>query len=73
MEGHRAWDVRRWKVAEKALSRPIYGVNITKDGDNVRYTRTVAQNRVFASKMYLYPIPEEEIWKTGMANNPGWE
>lgn len=26
----------------------------------------------FDEKMYLYPIPEEEVWKTGLENNPGW-
>ncbi len=73
MEGHRAWDVRRWNVAEQALARPVYGVTISKSGDEFTYTRVVAQRRVFETKMYLYPIPEEEIWKTGMKNNPGWE
>jgi len=27
---------------------------------------------VFDAKMYLYPIPETEVWKTGLENNPGW-
>jgi hypothetical protein len=72
-EDHRAWDVRRWNVATKALSRPIYGMEITNGSDSKPvYTRKVAQNRVFEEKMYLYPIPEAEIWKTGLANNPSW-
>lgn len=68
-EEHRAWDVRRWNVAVEALSRPIYGVNVAADGT---ITRKVAQKRVFENKMYLYPIPEGEVWKTGIENNPGW-
>lgn len=72
-EEHRAWDVRRWNVAEKALARPIYGVDVTRQGDQPVYTRKVAQERVFTSKMYLYPIPEGEFWKTNIDNNPGWE
>ncbi|SBV96466.1 RagB/SusD family nutrient uptake outer membrane protein [uncultured Dysgonomonas sp.] len=68
-EEHRAWDVRRWNVAVEALSRPIYGVNVSADGT---ITRKVAQSRVFENKMYLYPIPEGEVWKTGIENNPGW-
>ncbi len=71
-EDHRAWDVRRWGVAEEALSRPIYGLKVDKEGDQVTYSRKVAQERVFQSRMYLYPIPEQEIWKTGWENNPGW-
>lgn len=72
-EDHRAWDVRRWNVAEKTLARPIYGVDVTQNGDKTIYTRKIAQERVFTSKMYLYPIPEGEVWKTNIENNPGWE
>lgn len=68
-EEQRPWDVRRWNVAGKALSRDIIGVNVSTDGI---YTRKVAQSRVFEDKMYLYPIPETEYWKTGITNNPGW-
>lgn len=68
-EEHRSWDVRRWNCAKEALSRPIYGINVAADGT---ITRKVAQTRVFEDKMYLYPIPEGEVWKTNIANNPGW-
>ena len=68
-EEHRAWDVRRWNVAVQALSRPIYGVSVSSNGT---ITRKVAQDRVFEEKMYLYPIPEGEVWKTNINNNPGW-
>ncbi|NLO69656.1 MAG: RagB/SusD family nutrient uptake outer membrane protein [Porphyromonadaceae bacterium] len=72
-EDHRSWDVRRWNVAEEALARPIYGMEITKDeNNNFVYTRKVVQKRIFSKKMYLYPIPEAEVWKTGIENNLGW-
>lgn len=71
-EEHRVWDVRRWNVAEKALSRPVYGVQVTRSGNGVTFTRRVVQQRVFEPKMYLYPIPEAEEWKTNLENNPGW-
>lgn len=74
-EEHRCWDVHRWNVAKEALGRDIYGVNVTKkDGRDV-YTRKVAQNRVFQDKMYLYPIPEAEMWKlpSTFLNNEGWK
>jgi len=69
-EEHRPWDVRRWGVAVEALSRPIYGVEVKADGS---VTRKVAQERVFEERMYLYPIPETESWKTNIENNPGWK
>lgn len=72
-EDHRAWDVRRWNVAEKALARPIYGIDVTQSRGKTTYSRKIAQERVFTPKMYLYPIPEDEIWKTNIENNPGWE
>lgn len=68
-EEHRSWDVRRWGVAVEALSRPIYGVDVNIDGT---ISRKVAQQRKFEEKMYLYPIPEAEVWKTNIQNNPGW-
>lgn len=68
-EEHRTWDVRRWNVAVESLARPIYGVNVSADGT---ITRKIVQHRVFEEKMYLYPIPEGEVWKTDIENNPGW-
>ena len=68
-EEHRPWDVRRWNCAKEALSRPIYGINVASNGT---ITRKVAQQRVFEDRMYLYPIPEGEVWKTNIENNAGW-
>ena len=68
-EEQRFWDVKRWNVAEEALGRPIYGIDVAQDGT---ISRKVAQTRVFEPKMYLYPIPQSEVWKTNIANNPGW-
>ncbi|MDR2130927.1 MAG: RagB/SusD family nutrient uptake outer membrane protein [Odoribacteraceae bacterium] len=72
-EEHRAWDLRRWNVAVEALARPIYGIEVTRDGSgDPLYTRKVVQRRIFSEKMYLYPIPESEVWKTNITNNQGW-
>ena len=69
-EEHRAWDVRRWNVAIEALSRPIYGIDVATNGT---ISRKTAQKRIFEKKMYLYPIPEGEVWKTNIENNPDWK
>jgi hypothetical protein len=68
-EEHRPWDVRRWNVAAEALARPVYGVDVNADG---AVKRKVVQKRVFEPRMYLYPIPEGEVWKTEIENNQGW-
>jgi hypothetical protein len=63
-EEHRAWDLRRWKDGEK-LSEPIRGARITKDETGV-FTydfNHIVENRVFEDKMYLYPLPQNEINK----------
>lgn len=73
-EDHRWWDVRRWNVADIAIARPIYGIQIVKSSDgSLTYTRQKAQTRTYQIRFSLYPIPETEIWKTGWENNPGWE
>lgn len=73
-EGHRFFDVRRWKEADKYF-KTIRGMQITKNADNAfTYTPTVIENRQWQDKMYLFPIPQSEILKAGnLIQNPGWE
>ena len=57
-EGHRFFDVRRWKEGDKYF-KTIYGLKITKNADGTfNETKTVVQNRQWDdSKMNLFPIP----------------
>ncbi len=76
-EDVRFWDLRRWKVAENYLSGEIHGVSIVKNADeSFTYTPNVkVETRVFdATKMYLHPIPQNEINKSGgvLKQNPNW-
>lgn len=76
-EDVRYWDLRRWKIAENYLNGDIFGVRITKNADDsFTYTPNVkVETRVFdATKMYLYPIPQNEINKAGgvLIQNPNW-
>lgn len=70
-EGHRFWDIRRWKDGES--QKNIIQMQITKTGeDEYTYTRVVSQ-RYWDDKMYLYPIPYSEILKNGnLTQNPRW-
>ena len=69
-EGHRFWDVRRWK--DGASQRSIIEMQITKNGDRYTYNR-VPKPRYWDDKMYLFPIPDSEIRKNpNLTQNPGW-
>lgn len=73
-EGHRFFDVRRWKEGSKYFTN-IKGVNITKNADGT-FTETpvTVQTRQWDEKMNLFPIPQSEILKSGgvLTQNPGW-
>lgn len=59
-EGHRFWDVRRWKEGGfTSIGRML----ITKNSDDsFTYTRSI-KALVWDDKMYFYPIPDSEIRK----------
>ena len=73
-EDHRAWDVRRWMQAPQYLGTPLTGVDITKKADgSFIYKPIKVEDRTFAPKMYLYPIPQNEInISKGIIQNPLW-
>lgn len=76
-EEHRFWDVRRWRTAAQVLTAPIRAANITKlqDGTfNYQYPSGSIETRVWADKMYLYPIPQTEINKSNgvLSQNNDW-
>lgn len=73
LEGHRYYDVRRWKIADATENTPLGGVQIVKNPDGTRtYTYIKVQDRVFYPQNYLLPIPREEIRRTGLTQNPGY-
>lgn len=70
-EGHRFWDVRRWKEADKFFKN-IDVMKITNNGDGYTYNRETV-TRMWDDKMYLFPIPRTEIMKNpNLTQNPGW-
>jgi hypothetical protein len=76
-EGHRYWDLLRWKDAEVALNTAITGVIPTINPDSVTFNYSVQniEPRVFeAPKMYYFPIPYNEIYISDgvVEQNPGW-
>ncbi|AMR32255.1 hypothetical protein A0256_12910 [Mucilaginibacter sp. PAMC 26640] len=73
-EESRYWDIRRWKIAETVMNQPRLGVSIVKIGSGFNYNPLTALATQFvAPKMYLYPVPYDEVQKNpNMKQNPGW-
>ena len=71
-ENQRFWDVRRWQKGTAYFNKPVTRVEITKDGDQFSYHVKSLENRVYEEKMNWYPIPQDEISKTGWEQNPSW-
>lgn len=70
-EGHRFYDLRRWKQGEKLKSITEMKLTLNSDG-SITYTRNVV-NRTWDDKMYLFPIPQSERMKNkNLVQNPGW-
>jgi len=73
LEGHRYYDVRRWKIADVTENKPLMGVIITKNADGSKtYNYTQVQTRAFKPQHYLLPIPTSEINRTKLVQNTGY-
>lgn len=76
-EGHRYYDLCRWKDAPEEEATMMYGCN-TNIGENNRdmfYIPTVIPSMpsVFTKKMYFWPISHDELKKNSrLTQNPGW-
>jgi len=66
-EGHRFWDLRRWK---EDLTIPAKGVKI----DGSTYTYFTVEERAYKNEyMHYGPIPDREILKFNLVQNKGWK
>lgn len=69
-EGHRFWDIRRWK--EGGITS-IKRMEITKNADNSFSYKKTTKSLVWDDKMYFYPIPDSEVRKnSNLTQNPDW-
>ncbi|MDR3245789.1 MAG: RagB/SusD family nutrient uptake outer membrane protein [Prevotellaceae bacterium] len=72
-EGVRFWDLKRWKLAEEYMNRPIRGLNI--DGETAAdfYQVTELYSVQYEQKDYLWPIKQSNLLKNkNLIQNPGW-
>src|SRR5690606_5865705 len=73
-EGHRFFDVRRWKIAETMENRQLHGTEPVRVAGVTTYNTIDVRKRVFNQRMYLWPIPQSEVAKSvDLLQNPGYK
>lgn len=73
-EGHRYWDLLRWKTAVQELNEPILGWNVYGEDDISYYqVTTLFQQRFVAPRDYFWPMAENALLQnSNLVQNPGW-
>ena len=81
MEGHRFWDIRRWKTAPDEYREPQKGWNnriSTADGtesevNQIMYTPQVVNVQKFNSRDYFWPVRNSDMdVNPNLVQNIGW-
>ena len=72
-EGHRFWDLRRWKTAESVLNRAISGWDISQKEAANYYRERVLYYTSFNLRDYFWPLKERALLvNRALVQNPGW-
>ena len=74
-DGHRLWDIRRWEIADEGIMKgKMYGIKQYKitGSTEIRYEPYVFEERSFKKAMYRNPLPQSEIDKGYLIQNPGY-
>jgi hypothetical protein len=72
-EGHRFWDLRRWKRASEFLNSDIQGWNVEGTNTETYYNVVTVGTYKFLNRDYLWPIAEADlIANSNLIQNPGW-
>lgn len=76
-EGHRFWDLRRWKTGSSTTE--ITGLTITplsyseETGYTFSYEKKIVQRRIWEERMNYYPIKDTELFNNKhLVQNEGW-
>jgi hypothetical protein len=73
-EGARYWDLRRWKLAETYMNRPVRGLNIYGEKAADFYQVIEVYPLKFEKKDYFSPIRTGTLIKnTNLLQSPGWK
>ncbi|MCJ8164314.1 RagB/SusD family nutrient uptake outer membrane protein [Pontibacter sp. E15-1] len=73
-EGHRFWDLRRWKLAAEELNKDITGMNILgKTVETYNNERVVFSQKFITPRDYFWPIGNWDIRRNPhLVENLGW-
>lgn len=72
-EEHRFYDVRRWRKAEVEFNKDLHAAVIYQTSTGAIRQPVAVLKMNFEEKMYLAPIPFNEVIKNPkMEQNPGW-
>lgn len=73
-EGHRYWDLRRWKKADKELNQGVHGWSIDQESEAGYYRpRLLFSQRFVAPRDYFSPLKQIDlIVNPRLVQNPGW-
>ncbi|WP_099291405.1 RagB/SusD family nutrient uptake outer membrane protein [Butyricimonas sp. Marseille-P3923] len=77
-EGHRFWDLRRWKTAHLELNDKPKGWNVLAETKREFYNSyrepevMWGRAQFLAPRDYLWPLKSEEVMISGNVQNPGW-
>jgi len=80
-ERKRFFDIRRWMIGEEALNKPMIGIKwmkVDEEGEldpegELTYELITVQERNFRKRLYHLPIPREEINKSNLEQNWGYD
>jgi hypothetical protein len=82
-EGHRYFDILRWKIGQQALSGPIYTLDASQglsdidvaNGKTNKYPKTKLEDRHFNNdKFYVWPIPQSILDQArNLQQQPEWK
>lgn len=72
-EGHRLWDVRRWKTAAEEVPKPITGWDVDQETHEGYYRERFIHRMEFSLRDYFWPLRELDlIVNKNLVQNPGW-
>lgn len=73
-EGHRLWDMKRWKKSEEYMNRNVTGWNyVGKTPSEYYQLNKVFEQKFVAPRDYLWPLSISSLLRNqNLVQNPGW-